>query len=291
MEMSDLLSLAEIAVTIIVGYYISHWIAVKDQRTRSVKDYYISQLQEIRKDVDSFFREMLGGNLNCRAISDWYGNQEGRLNSFDEGLRLALPLRKKKLAEIIDAVHRNITGTEFFNNHFYDHSLIFQNEEKVNVLRNKFYIDQALNEYIVQINNSRPKNTLETLWQNFVLENDYHKNVRNKKYPCLSTLWNRFLKLLPYMAILLFFFFFAKVAWSSYQKHELEVENEKQFRDSLMLDMNSHVKAQSKAMNSFLEKYRPVNVDGSKHYKNAIFNRDNKVDTETLVGTPPHTKK
>lgn len=96
MEMSDLLSLAEIAVTIIVGYYISHWIAVKDQRTRSVKDYYISQLQEIRKDVDSFFREMLGGNLNCRAISDWYGNQEGRLNSFDEGLRLALPLRKKK---------------------------------------------------------------------------------------------------------------------------------------------------------------------------------------------------
>lgn len=92
------------------------------------------------------------------------------------------------------------------------------------------------------------------------------------------------------MTILLFFFFFAKSAWNSYQKHELEVEKEKHFRDSLMLDMNSYLKAQSKAMNSFLEKYKPVHVDGSKHYKNAIFNRNNNVDTETLVGTTPQIK-
>lgn len=38
MEISDLLSLSEIAVTILLGYYITHWITVKDQRTRTVKD-------------------------------------------------------------------------------------------------------------------------------------------------------------------------------------------------------------------------------------------------------------
>lgn len=38
MEISDIISIVEIIVTLILGYYISHWIAVKDQRTRSVKE-------------------------------------------------------------------------------------------------------------------------------------------------------------------------------------------------------------------------------------------------------------
>lgn len=290
MEISDLLSLAEIVVTILVGYYITHWITVKDQRTRTVKDYYINQLGEIRKDVDAFFQEMLDGRLNCRAISDWYGNQEGRLTSFDEGLRLALPLRKKNLAEIIDGAHRNITGTDFFNDHFYDPVLMFSNEERVRLLDNKYSIDKALNEYIILINNSRPRNAWETLIQNFVLENAYHKLVRNRRFPWLSTSWNRILKLIPYILILIAIFFIGKIAWNSFQKHEIEVEKEKQFRDSLMLDMNLHIKVQSKAMNAFLEKYKPVQVDGAKYYKNAIFNRDNKVDSETLMGTNPQMK-
>ena len=43
-------------------------------------------------------------------------------------------------------------------------------------------------------------------------------------------------------------------------------------------------------MNAFLEKYEPTKVEGSKNYKNVIFNRDNKVDAETLVGSIPQMK-
>lgn len=283
MEISDLLSLSEIAVTILLGYYITHWITVKDQRTRTVNDYYISQLKDIRKDVDAFFREMLKGNLNCRRISDWYGNQEGRLNSFDEGLRLALPLRKKRLTETIDEIHREITITPFFNDHFNDRKLLFSNVERANVLNLKNKIDKSFNEYIIQINNSRPKSTLETLWQNFVLENDFHKNVRNKKYPYFSTLWNRILKLLPYLFVAILLSYLAKIAWSSYQTHDIKVEKEKLYRDSLMLEMNIHIKEQSQTLNSFLMKYKPVQVDCSRYYKNTIFNGINKVDTETVI--------
>lgn len=96
-------------------------------------------------------------------------------------------------------------------------------------------------------------------------------------------MWNRILKLLPYLFVAILLSYLAKIAWSSYQTHDIKVEKEKLYRDSLMLEMNIHIKEQSQTLNSFLMKYKPVQVDCSRYYKNTIFNGINKVDTETVV--------
>ena len=113
MSFSDILALVEILVTILFGYYITHWVSVRDTRTRSVKDLYLNQLADIKKNVDTFFKDLFEGKLKGRTIADWYGHQQTSLTCFDEGLRMALPIRKEKLEDVVNRIHEEITGSNF----------------------------------------------------------------------------------------------------------------------------------------------------------------------------------
>jgi hypothetical protein len=282
MEISDIISIVEIIVTLILGYYISHWMAVKDQRTRSVKDYYIKSLCSMHDEVDDFFKQVLSGHMYGRTISDWYGNHEEKLMSFDEGVRMALPLRKKKLSDIINDIHSSITGSEFFNDHFYDESIIYTNQEKVRLIALKQSTESEFNEYIIQINNSRQKNFLETFIQNFRLENKYHREVKNARWPYLYTCKNRILKGLPLLIILCFIIWVINDAINSYQIHQDEEKSAKKHTEYTQSQILRCLQQQGTAIENFSKSYKPIQVSTGKQYSNVKFSRTiNKCSCDT----------
>lgn len=273
MEISDIISIVEIIVTLILGYYISHWIAVKDQRTRSVKDYYIKSLCSMHDEVDDFFKQVLSGHMNGRSISDWYGNHEEKLMSFDEGVRMALPIRKKKLSDIINDIHSSITGSEFFNDHFYDDELIYTNQEKVRLIALKQNTESEFNEYIIQINNSRQKNFLETFAQNFRLESKYYREVKNARYPYLYTFKNRILKGLPLFIILCFIVWVISESINSYRMHQNEENLERKRIDHIQNQISRCLNQQEILLEKISKSCKLVQVSIGKQYSNVKFSR------------------
>lgn len=224
MSFSDLLSLIEILVTILFGYYITHWVTVRDTRTRSVKDLYLEQLNDIKKSVDSFFNDLFDCKLNGRTIADWYGHQQEKLICFDEGLRLALPIRKRKIEEIVNDIHEEVTGSDYYNDHFKDRKYQMNKAEqvKMNALRAK--VDKAFNEYIIQINNSRQYYFWEVIKQNYRFDLDYFKS-QNVKSPELRAVRIRLQKSFPYLvfiSIVILIFIGAHHSFSSAEEETLK---------------------------------------------------------------------
>lgn len=201
MSFSDILSLIEILVTILFGYYITHWVSVRDSRTRSVKDLYLEQLDEIKKNVDEFFNNLFDEKLNGRRIADWYGHQQEKLTCFDEGLRMALPIRKRKIEEIINDIHEEITGSDYYNEHFKQNRYTLNKQERARMDLLRAKIDKAFNEYIVQINNSRQYYFWETIKQNYLFDLAFFKTTKCKK-PVYEAVKIRVLKSLPYLIFL-----------------------------------------------------------------------------------------
>lgn len=226
MSFSDILALAEILVTILFGYYITHWVTVRDTRTRSVKDLYLGQLSDIKKQVDSFFRDLFDGKLKGRTIADWYGHQQNALTCFDEGLRLALPIRKEKLEDVVNRIHETITGSDYYNDNFNKKKYVLTNDEQAKMLDLKSKVDKSFNEYVVQINNSRQYYFWETIKQNYFFDVEYFK-VEQRHYPHWDAVKIRGLKLLPYVAALIAIVLIVKGTYTSYRTN-VNDENKRQ---------------------------------------------------------------
>lgn len=221
MNFSDILALLEILVTILFGYYITHWVTVRDTRTRSVKDLYLGQLSDIKKRCDTFFHDLFDGKLKGRTIADWYGHQQSALTCFDDGLRMALPIRKEKLEDIVNRIHETITGSEYYNDNFNKKKYMLTKDEQAKMLDLKNRVDKSFNEYVVQINNSRQYYFWETLKQNYWFDVEYFK-VNEKRNPQWDALKIRGLKLLPYVFVFVAVVMVVRGAYKSYSDNLVE---------------------------------------------------------------------
>ena len=231
MSFSDILALLEILVTILFGYYITHWVSVRDTRTRSVKDIYLSQLSGIKKQVDSFFKDLFDGKLKGRTIADWYGHQQNSLTCFDEGLRMALPIRKEKIEDVVNEIHETITGSKYYNDHFREKKYILTKDEQVVMTELKNRVDRSFNEYVVQINNSRQYYFWETLKQNYRFDVEYFKSSE-KKCPRFNALKIRLLKALPYIVAVIVLALVIRGTYASYRSSFLEEQRRQNVLES-----------------------------------------------------------
>lgn len=224
MQFSDILAIIEIIVTILFGFYITHWVSVRDSRTRSVKDIYLSQLDKIKDRVDKFFDDLLSGKMKGRTIADWYGHQQSSLTCFDDGLRLALPIRKEKLEDVVNRIHEVITGSEYFNEHFRNSRYVLTNEERAKMISLKNSVDRSFNEYVVQINNSRQYYFWETLYQNVLFDKEYYKSTKKRCPLCLALLL-RLGKLLPWGVLISVLTFVCVSAIDNYKVNSSNIQN------------------------------------------------------------------
>lgn len=180
MELSEFLSIVEICVTILVGYYLSHWVSVRDSQTRALKDYYIEMLKSIRIEVDNFFNNLLADKLTPQKIASWYGSHQDELTRFDNGLRMALPINKRLLSDVINDIHEQITGSDDYNDKYRKNKYIPSAAERVEIAKLRQQVDASFNDYIVSINNSRQFAWYQIFWQRISSDFEYCWNNKSK---------------------------------------------------------------------------------------------------------------
>lgn len=207
MNFSDLLNIFELLLTLIVGFYLAHWYNVRDTQSRSIKDYYIERLNEFKKEIDSFFQDLLKGKCSSKQVTEWYEVLENRLIGFDDGLCQALPIRKKGLTDIVFMAHSNLSLLEEFNEQFNEEYVLFGTNSKYKIKEYKRELDKNINQYLTLINHSSYNNIFLKLWYNIKNDWNYYRDVKHQCFPIVPILWNLlrvyFLQLLCILCILL----------------------------------------------------------------------------------------
>lgn len=184
MALSDILSIVEILVTIIVGFFIAHWASVRDSQHRAIKDFYISLLQNILKDIHEAFDNLISEKKPARDFVSWYNTHSFRVEDWDNGLRNVFAIRSKPVSKTLDDAYSKITNLEDFNNHLSDdkHNMHWDiQKDLVTVKEWQKILDSEVDKYIYLVNKASVHGYFYNEKSLFKSDRLYYLNKGNKK--------------------------------------------------------------------------------------------------------------
>ena len=154
MELSELISIADIAVTLIVGFWLTRYLGNRDTRSRVLKDYYIEEAKELQNDVRNFFARLLSNHVPGAELTRWHKSHKNKFKSFDENLRLTFPVQCPYVNAELFKIHSEITNFEEFNNGFRSGAFNFSPNTRTRIEELECSALMLLNDYVVQVNKS-----------------------------------------------------------------------------------------------------------------------------------------
>lgn len=271
MTVSDLLSYASIAVSIVFGLIVTHFCSVRDTRTRTCKDHYIEQLKAIKGRVATFFHRVAFGKSSSRKIISWYAHITMDIDGIDKGVRKSLDLQMDEFSDVLDKYYGEITSWDDYNNQFTGSRYMPSTECKQRLLEMKKEVDDFLNDYIEHVNQSN----CYPIWQiqiNRIKQNYSFYKRQNRKWPILRSLWERVEK--HFWEMLLVLSMILSIVW-------LYLNIEKDTKPDLVTPLKAISSKQDsihQAIKSFQDKYQPINVQTKTFNNSSFFNAD-KVDS------------
>ena len=191
MSLSDIIAIVDILVTIFVGFFLAHRLSVRDTRTRSVKDYYISELSSIRKVIEKTFCDLLDGKMSANELVKWTGDMESILSEFDRGLRVALPIYAEPIQEKVGNIIDELTNLEDINNQFGEDKISLSTGARVKVREYSHGIHEIFADYLYLINIADCYGWLHEITTKFNNIKAYYQ-AQNSKYIVWQTIGNLF---------------------------------------------------------------------------------------------------
>lgn len=154
MEMSEIISIIDILVTIIVGFWLTRYFSIHDSRSRVLKDYYIDEVKVLQNDVRTFFARLLSNHIPGSELSRWYKSHKNKFYTFDSNIRESFPIECPRVSEELFKLHHEITNFEEFNNGFSNGEFNFRPQTRKRISELECDALSLLNDYLIQVNSS-----------------------------------------------------------------------------------------------------------------------------------------
>lgn len=187
MTVSDIIGICDILVTIFVGFFLAHRFSVKDTRNRSAKDYYISELTNIRKKIENMFQNLLDGTISAKELVKKIEDIENTLEEFDHGVRVVLPIRMAFLQYLVGNCLDRLTNIEDINNQYELNRIVLSTDSRIEVRQISKDIHKQFAKYLYQVNIAAQYGILYEIKFNYVNYLEYNKS-QNKRFPRLNSL-------------------------------------------------------------------------------------------------------
>lgn len=283
MEVADFLSIIGIIVSIVFGFFVTHFYSIKDARTRALKDYYIEQVKAIKIRIDEFFHAIAFGESSFKKTINWYDHLSIDIVGIDKGIRKSLDLQMVEFIDIIDGYYGEITKWEDFNDQFSDSNYRPSNAHIIRLKQMKYEIDEFLNDYIGHINESNNFPIWKVQYRRIKQSSTFYKE-KGYNHPILRSLWERIEKhFFEGVAIMVL------IVSVVYIFDRMEIEE----KDDIVTPLNNISNKQDsiyREFQLFREKYRPVEIK-SKTFNNSSFFNAQKVDSVHIKLYKGHDKE
>lgn len=191
MELSDLLDVLDIVVTVVIGFVITHMVSVRDSRTRAIKDYYIQELAAIKSEINNFYASLFKGELDAKEIIGWYSAIRNRIDSFDQAVRKTFTIYEGSIAKKLFLNYKYITNSNDFNSNYNQGKIKFRAATKNAIGKNEKQLYMLVERTLYDINNVRARDYLERKWLELKSHYLYYRTTERKsRYgACLNILW------------------------------------------------------------------------------------------------------
>lgn len=271
MEIADILTIIGIVVSIIFGFFVTHFYSIRDARTRALKDYYIEQVKAVKVRVDKFFHTVAFGKSSFKKVVNWYDHLNIDVVGIDIGIRKFLDLQITELISVIDGYYGEITQWEDFNDQFSNSNYRPSTAHVIRLKQMKYEIDVFFNNYINHINESNIYPIWKIQCRRIKQSSTFYK-AKGYKYPFLRSIWERMEKHFFESIIVL-----VLIGVSAVVINRVEIKE----KDDLITPLNDISNKQDsiyKEIQLFRNKYKPMEIE-SKTFNNSSFFSADKVDS------------
>ena len=191
MELSDLLAILDIVVTVVIGFVITHMVSVRDSRTRAIKDYYIQELAAIKSEINNFYASLFKGELDAKEIIGWYSAIRNRIDSFDQAVRKTFTIYEGSIAKKLFLNYKYITNSNDFNSNYNQGKIKFRAATKIAIGKNEKQLYMLVERTLYDINNVRARDYIERKWLELKSHYLYYRTTERKSRfaACLNIIW------------------------------------------------------------------------------------------------------
>lgn len=212
MELSDLLSILDIVVTVVIGFVITHMVSVRDSRTRAIKDYYIQELAAIKSEINNFYSSLFKGELEAKEIIGWYSAIRNRIDSFEQAVRKTFTIYEGSIAKKLFLNYKYITNSNDFNSNYNQGKIKFRAATKIAIGKNEKQLYMLVERTLYDINNVRARDYIERKWLELKSHYFYYRTTERKSRlgAYLKILWAW---LYTHKSIIVFWAFIAMIVY------------------------------------------------------------------------------
>ena len=151
-EVSDKLSLAGIIVNVLIAVVVVAYFQNKEGNSRSLKDYFITQVSEIKHDYDFFILRIKNGELNSNEIKRLFKDFSIKNEQLEYFLKNELKLHSIYVQKQNRKIHKLITNSYEFNNIYGNVNLTLENSTNNELINLHKEFNHHLTAIIVEIN-------------------------------------------------------------------------------------------------------------------------------------------
>ena len=243
MSFSDILTISEILISVVVGFYLAHWYSVRDSQHRAVKDYYINLLSNLQADCEFIFHGVLDSSISGAELLSKIDDLDNALEGFDEDLRRALPIKLKELQVLIGDVTDKLTDLDDINEQLDQQRFHLGINDRITVRQLSKEAHCLFGTYINQININQGHHVWHELKSNLQNTINFYK-THHAKHPTLSTFWSLLCAFWTRLLMLFILLILVFGVWKSYREQSLNNENEKnsliEWRNGVIREMKIH---------------------------------------------------
>jgi hypothetical protein len=153
---ADIIAISNILVTSSIGLWIGLSVRKNFTINRAVKEYFISECQEIRKMYSDFLNCLYKGTKSSKTSIEWFKLMSIKIGIFEEFLTYEF-----KVSPSVLHMHNNIkqfiTDTDEFNEHYSDPNFTLSSDSKRKILEQHEAFSKELTKVVININKSNKK--------------------------------------------------------------------------------------------------------------------------------------
>ena len=156
MKYSDWISISSIVVTSALGL----WIGVSVRRNftinRSVKEYFISECQDIKKSYGFFLNCLYQNSKSSKSIIEWFKIMTIKIDIFEEFLKDEFKV-DPQILQTHNKLKQFITETDEFNEKFNEPTFVLTSPIKRKIVEIHEGFSKELTKVVIQINKAPRK--------------------------------------------------------------------------------------------------------------------------------------
>ncbi len=156
LQPSDWISIANIFVTSIIGIWIGVGVHNTLTTNRAVKDYFISEIKDIRLKYQEFFNKVYANKVSAKFIQNWFKIFTIKINVCTAFLQNEYKVQSDFLSAH-NELKRYLTETDEFNDQYKADTIQFTRFTKERLIENHNKLSTDLTRLVIEINKAKRK--------------------------------------------------------------------------------------------------------------------------------------